>query len=121
MNRGLHVYMEKPIALTVEEARLVRATYLKNKHKLATQAGTQRHANPNFARVRELVRDGAVGELRNVFVWGNRQLPKPGYYPAAGPAQLKARLAQSADDEGKVGQDNFYGRGYVNARRAVSR
>lgn len=84
MNRGLHVYMEKPIALTVEEARLVRATYLKNKHKIATQAGTQRHANPNFARVRELVRDGAIGELRNVFAWGNRQLPKPGYYPSAG-------------------------------------
>jgi predicted dehydrogenase len=84
MNRGLHVYMEKPIALTVEESRLVRATYLKNKHKLATQAGTQRHANPNFARVRELIRDGAVGELRNVYAWGNRQLPKPGYYPAAG-------------------------------------
>jgi predicted dehydrogenase len=85
MNRGLHVYMEKPIALTVEEARLIRATYLKNKNKIATQAGTQRHANPNFARVRELIRDGAVGELRNVFVWGNRQIPKPGYYPDGGP------------------------------------
>jgi predicted dehydrogenase len=85
MNRGLHVYMEKPVGVTVEEARLVRATYLKNKHKLATQAGTQRHANPNFARVRELVRDGAIGELRNVFVWGNRQLPKPGYYADGGP------------------------------------
>lgn len=90
MNRGLHVYMEKPIGLTVAEARLVRATYLKNKHKIATQAGTQRHANPNFARVRELVRDGAVGELRGVFAWGNRQLRRPGYLPAEGtpPAHL---------------------------------
>lgn len=90
MNRGLHVYMEKPIAMTVEETRLVRATYLKNKHKIATQAGTQRHANPNFARVRELVRDGAVGELRGVFAWGNRQLRRPGYLPAEGtpPAHL---------------------------------
>jgi hypothetical protein len=90
MNRGLHVYMEKPIALTVDECRLVRATYLKNKHKLATQAGTQRHAIPNFMRVRELIRNGAIGELRNVYVWGNRQLAKPGYLPAAGepPATL---------------------------------
>lgn len=31
---------------------------------------------------------------------------------------LKAKLAQSADDEGKVGKDEFYGRGFVNARRA---
>jgi predicted dehydrogenase len=84
MSRGLHVYMEKPIALSVEECRLVRAAYLKNKHKLATQAGTQRHAYPNFARVRELIRDGSIGELRGVFVWGNRQLRRPGYLPAEG-------------------------------------
>lgn len=84
MNRGLHVYMEKPIGLTVEEIRLVRATYLKNRHKIATQAGTQRHAFPNFARVREMIRDGAIGELRGAFAWGNRQLRRPGYLPAEG-------------------------------------
>jgi len=39
--------------------------------------------------------------------------------PSATPAQLKAALAQSATDAGKVGQDDFYGRGYINARRAV--
>jgi hypothetical protein len=85
MNRGLHVYMEKPLGNTVEEARLVRAAYLKNKTKLCTQCGTQRHAFQNFNRVRELIRDGAVGELKNVFCWGSRQLRKPGYLPAAGP------------------------------------
>lgn len=40
--------------------------------------------------------------------------------PSATPAQLKTKLAQSATDEGKVGQDAFYGRGFVNARRAVT-
>jgi predicted dehydrogenase len=84
MNRGLHVYCEKPLANSVEEARVVRANYLKNKHKIATQVGTQRHAYENFNRVRELVRDGAVGELQQVCAWGNRQLRKPGYLPAAG-------------------------------------
>ncbi len=34
---------------------------------------------------------------------------------------LKARIAQSADDEGKKGADPFYGKGFVNARKAVSR
>ena len=58
--------------------------YLKRKDKLATQVGTQRHEIPNFARVKELVRDGAIGELQEVCAWGNRQLPKPGYLPAAG-------------------------------------
>jgi predicted dehydrogenase len=84
MNRGLHVYCEKPLANTVQEARIVRATYLKNRDKLATQCGTQRHAKPNFNRVRELVRDGAIGELQHVYVWGNRQLRREGYLPAKG-------------------------------------
>jgi len=33
---------------------------------------------------------------------------------------LKTKLAQTADDEGKVGHDEFYGHGFVNARRACS-
>ena len=90
MNRGMHVYCEKPLANSVEEARVVRANYLKNRDKLATQVGTQRRAKPNFDRVREAVVDGAVGTLRRVHVWGNRQLRRDGYLPAAGdpPAHL---------------------------------
>jgi predicted dehydrogenase len=84
MNRGLHVYCEKPLANSVEEARIVRATYLKNKNKLATQVGTQRHAEENFNRVRELIKDGAIGELKHAYAWGDRQIPKPGYLPAEG-------------------------------------
>jgi len=84
LNRGQHIYCEKPLANTVEEARIVRANYLKNKSKLATQVGMQRHAIENFNRVRELIRDGAIGELQEACAWGNRKLPKPGYLPAAG-------------------------------------
>lgn len=84
MNRGLHVYCEKPLANSVEEARVVRANYLKNKNKLATQCGTQRHEFENFNRVRELILDGAIGELEAVSAWGNRQIPRPGYLPAKG-------------------------------------
>src|SRR3954462_7579785 len=84
MNRGMHVYCEKPLANTVEEARTVRANFLKNKDKIATQCGTQRHEHENFNRLRELVLDGAIGELQSVSCWGNRQIPKPGYLPAAG-------------------------------------
>jgi predicted dehydrogenase len=84
MNRGYHVYCEKPLANSVEEARVVRATYLKNKNKLATQCGTQRHEIENFNRVRELVRDGAIGTLESVATWGDRQIRRPGYLPAQG-------------------------------------
>jgi len=94
LNRGMHVYCEKPLANCVEEARVVRANYLKNKGKLATQVGMQRRANPNFDRVREAVLDGAVGTLKHAHVWGNRSHNKTAYLPAAGdpPAHLNYDL-----------------------------
>ena len=84
LNRDLHVYCEKPLAITVEEARIVRANWLKKKDKLATQVGMQRHAFPNFNRVRELIRDGAIGDISSAYSWGNRKIPRPGYPAAEG-------------------------------------
>jgi predicted dehydrogenase len=84
LNRDLHVYCEKPLAITVEEARIVRANWLKKKDKLATQVGMQRHAFGNFNRVRELIRDGAIGDISAAYAWGNRQIRRKSYFPAAG-------------------------------------
>ena len=84
LNRNLHVYCEKPLAITVEEARTVRANWLTKKDKLATQVGMQRHAFENFNRVRELIRDGAIGDIQAAMAWGNRQIRRPGYLPAEG-------------------------------------
>ncbi|HBI33473.1 MAG TPA: gfo/Idh/MocA family oxidoreductase [Verrucomicrobiales bacterium] len=86
MNRGLHVYGEKPLANTVEEARMVRETYLENQNKVATQCGTQRHFDPNFAYIRELIREGAIGELQDVHAWGDRYHNKKSYPMATGSA-----------------------------------
>ena len=85
MNRGLHVYCEKPLANSVHEAHVVRQTYLKNREKIATQMGTQIHASENFRRVVELVKGGAIGAVNDCRVWCSR-LPAGGdYLPAAGP------------------------------------
>ncbi|MBN2317169.1 MAG: Gfo/Idh/MocA family oxidoreductase [Sedimentisphaerales bacterium] len=84
LNRDLHIYLEKPIGNCVEEARKVRLNWEKKKNKLAVQVGTQRHAKPNFERVRELVKDGAIGELTDCYAWGNRQIRRKGYPPAQG-------------------------------------
>ncbi|MFZ2642136.1 MAG: Gfo/Idh/MocA family oxidoreductase [Verrucomicrobiia bacterium] len=84
MNRGKHVYCEKPLANSVHEARVVRETYLKNKTKLATQMGTQIHATDNFRRVVEMIKAGAIGKPQEVRVWCSRT-PKGGsYLPPAG-------------------------------------
>lgn len=84
MKRNLHVYLEKPMGISVEECRLLRDAYLKKKDKLATQVGTQRHAEANFNRVREAIRDGVIGELEEACGWGDRKLPRKGYPPAQG-------------------------------------
>jgi len=84
LNRDYHIYCEKPLGISVEEVRVVRENWLKRKHKLATQVGTQRHEHENFNRVRELVLDGAIGELESVATWGDRQIRRPGYLPAQG-------------------------------------
>ncbi len=79
MNRGMHVYSEKPLANSVYEARMVRKTYLKNKDKLATQMGTQMHATDNFRRMVELVRRGAIGTPQEARIWCSR-VPEGGNY-----------------------------------------
>jgi len=90
LNRNMHVYCEKPLGISVDEVRTVRANYLGRRAKVATQHGTQRHAYPNFERLRELILDGAIGELKTVHSWDARQLPRPGYPQPEGqpPASL---------------------------------
>jgi len=83
MNRGMHVYCQKPLAITVEEARMVRDTYLKNKDKIVTQMGTQMHAHPNVRRAVELIRGGAIGAPQEAWAWCSRvpdEAIKHGHY-----------------------------------------
>ena len=42
-----------------------------------------------------------------------------GQFGRIGPAAVEARLRASADDLGKIGNDDFYGGGRVNAFRAI--
>jgi predicted dehydrogenase len=73
MRKGLHVYSEKPLGHTVGEARLVRETYLKNKNKIATQMGTQIHAEDNYRRVVEIIQAGIIGNVTEAHVWCDRR------------------------------------------------
>lgn len=84
LNRDLHVYCEKPLAISVEEARTVRQNWLGKKGRVATQVGTQMHAQPNYARIKEMILDGAIGEFKSATAWGNRKLRRDGYFPAQG-------------------------------------
>jgi predicted dehydrogenase len=67
---GKHVYCEKPLAYNIEETRIIREAAAKA--KVATQMGTQIHAEDNYRRVVELVQSGAIGPIREVHVWVGR-------------------------------------------------
>jgi len=88
MGLGKHVYVEKPLAHTVEEARLVREAY--GKSKVATQMGTQIHATENYRRVVELVQAGAIGDVHTADVWCGRTSGKVNALP--GQAKIPEHL-----------------------------
>jgi len=66
---GKHVYCEKPLSHTVQEARTL--AQLAREKKLVTQMGTQIHAGDNYRRVVELIQGGAIGPVEEVHVWAN--------------------------------------------------
>lgn len=65
-----HVYCEKPLTHNVHEARVIREAAAQA--KVATQMGTQIHAEDNYRRVVELIQAGAIGAVREVHVWVSR-------------------------------------------------
>ncbi|TWT74080.1 Gfo/Idh/MocA family protein [Allorhodopirellula solitaria] len=67
IEKKMHVYCEKPLTHTVEEARIV--TEAARQAGVATQMGTQIHATDNYRRVVEIVRSGAIGDVNEVHVW----------------------------------------------------
>ena len=64
------VYCEKPLTRDVYEARLITKAALTA--GVATQMGTQIHAENNYRRVVELVQSGAIGPVREAHVWVGR-------------------------------------------------
>jgi predicted dehydrogenase len=90
MERGLHVYVQKPLTYTVEESRRL-AALAKANPKLVTQMGNQGHSGDDGRRVVELVRAGVIGPVKEVHVWTNRPVWPQGVAkpaPQAAPASL---------------------------------
>src|SRR4030095_11570453 len=70
MKLGKHVYCQKPLAHSIWEAR--RMQEVATEMKVVTQMGNQGHSYDSTRRLVELVRDGAIGEVREVHVWTDR-------------------------------------------------
>jgi predicted dehydrogenase len=67
MRAGKHVYCQKPLAHDIRECR--ELARIAKETGAVTQMGIQGHAQESMRRIVEWVRDGAIGEIREVDAW----------------------------------------------------
>jgi hypothetical protein len=72
LKQGKHVFCQKPLVQTVNEARIVRQ--LANEKKLATQMGNQGSAENGLRRAVEVIQAGVIGKPLELHVWSNRPI-----------------------------------------------
>ena len=90
MKAGKHVYVQKPLTYTVQEARLLARAARDT--KVVTQMGNQGHSMEGTRRINELVASGVLGPIREVHTWTDRParhwaqgIPRPQPVPAVTP------------------------------------
>ena len=67
MRRGKHVLCEKGLTRTIEEAQLMRKVAVER--NLATQMGNQGSSCNSARRGMEVIQDGVIGDVKEVYSW----------------------------------------------------
>ena len=70
LRAGKHVYVEKPMAHSIEEARLM--TRVAKETGLVTQMGNNGHAGEGLRATREWIQAGVIGHVREIHCWSDR-------------------------------------------------
>jgi predicted dehydrogenase len=68
MKAGKPVYCEKPLTHSIAEARELRT--LARNLKVVTQMGNQGSASASLRRCTEVIKAGALGQIREIYHWG---------------------------------------------------
>src|SRR5581483_11482477 len=72
MERGKHVYVQKPLTRTIAEARML--TEAAAKYRVATQMGNQGYSNEGTRQCAEMIWNGEIGNVTEVHAWTNRPI-----------------------------------------------
>ena len=96
MERGKHVYVQKPLVRTIWEARQLREAA--NKYRVATQMGNQGYSNEGTRQCAEIIWSGEIGNVTEVHAWSDRPLWPQGLteIPPRRPGSVDARLGPVA-------------------------
>ncbi len=73
VNSGKDVYVEKPLAISLEESQALRSAL--HRKKRVFQFGTQQRSSRLFRFASELARNGAIGSLKHINVWAPGSAP----------------------------------------------
>ena len=114
MDLGKHVYVQKPLCWSVEEARAL-AKKAKDRPKVVTQMGNQGHSSDGSRTGYEYIRAGAIGDVREVHVWTNRPL---GYWPQGIPRP--APMPPAKEPTGGLPPSQPWNGTFVNAKLAAA-
>ncbi|MEX2233235.1 MAG: Gfo/Idh/MocA family oxidoreductase [Cyclobacteriaceae bacterium] len=90
MNRGKHVYLQKPLTWSIHEARMLAETAKKN--KIVTQMGNQFASAEAVRRAKEFVDAGMIGEVTSVLAWTNRPVWPQGIPAPTGKFEVPKEL-----------------------------
>lgn len=80
---GKDIYTEKPLTLTIDEGKILRDVVQKTGR--IVQTGTQQRSEAQFQTAVELVRNGRIGKLKQVWVALPWYSTKGGPFPASTP------------------------------------
>jgi predicted dehydrogenase len=70
MEMGKHVYVQKPLTHNIHEARILAKAA--RKYNVVTQMGNQGHSGEGTRACVEMIRSGAIGQVREVHCWTDR-------------------------------------------------
>ncbi|MGI8741272.1 MAG: Gfo/Idh/MocA family protein [Bryobacteraceae bacterium] len=90
MERGKHVYCQKPLTRTIWEARALNEAAAK--YKVATQMGNQGYSNEGTRRCAEMIWAGEIGDVTEVHAWTNRPVWPQGLQELPPPAPVPETL-----------------------------
>ncbi|MGI9175131.1 MAG: Gfo/Idh/MocA family protein [Rhodothermales bacterium] len=72
MERGLHVYTQKPLTWSIWEARQLQKAA--KRYDVVTQMGNQGRSSDGMRLLKEHIKAGTIGEVREVHIWTNRPI-----------------------------------------------
>lgn len=87
MNRGKHVYVQKPMTHNIREARIL--TEMAREKKIVSQMGNQGGSNPLLNMVQHWIDSNELGTIKEVNIWTNRPVWPQGIAMPKADASLK--------------------------------